>query len=166
MNVDQNKQNNNQYISTLIDDLKKQIFSIQFYSLIQRNFISYIFKNLEIFIDQITNNQVMNELVVNNLVKLLPKSPNLNITSDCLNNINEQVGILRKINLLGSNVTSSLNANFEEIKNSGYRLICKPENLKSTFKQLKNIFQTNNNQSNEFPTYVLAVYLKHLKLNA
>lgn len=128
MNVDQNKQNNNQYISTLIDDLKKQIFSIQFYSLIQRNFISYIFKNLEIFIDQITNNQVMNELVVNNLVKLLPKSPNLNITSDCLNNINEQVGILRKINLLGSNVTSSLNANFEEIKNSGYRLICKPEN--------------------------------------
>ena len=47
-----------------------------------------------------------------------------------------------------------------------WKLICKPENLKSTFKQLKNIFQTNNNQSNEFPTYVLAVYLKHLKLNA
>jgi hypothetical protein len=129
MNVDQNKNHpTNHYITSLIEDLKKQIFSIQFHSLIQRNFISYIFKNLEIFIDQITNNQVMNELVVNNLVKYLPKTANVSITQENLNNINEQIGILRKINILGSNVTTSLNANFEEIKNSGYKLITKPEN--------------------------------------
>jgi hypothetical protein len=70
----------------------------------------------------------MNELVVNNLVKYLPKTANVAITQENLNNINEQIGILRKINILGSNVTTSLNSNFEEIKNSGYKLITKPEN--------------------------------------
>lgn len=47
------------YMMNVLDELKKQIVSIQYYSLLQKFFISYIFKNLEVFMDQVGsgNNQ-------------------------------------------------------------------------------------------------------------
>jgi hypothetical protein len=41
------------YMMNVLDELKKQIVSIQYYSLLQKFFISYIFKNLEVFMDQV-----------------------------------------------------------------------------------------------------------------
>jgi hypothetical protein len=55
MNFEQNKNPIISYVVSVLEDLKKQIVSIQYYSLLQKLFISYIFKNLENFNDQVTS---------------------------------------------------------------------------------------------------------------
>lgn len=47
------------YMMNVLEDLKKQIVAIQYYSLLQKLFISYIFKNLEALMEQISNNQLV-----------------------------------------------------------------------------------------------------------
>jgi hypothetical protein len=68
MNFDNQAQKNPvlSYMMNVLDDLKKQIVNIQYYSMLQRMFISYIFKNLEVFMEQIVNNQGFNEIAKNN----------------------------------------------------------------------------------------------------
>jgi hypothetical protein len=56
MNFEQNKNPVISYVVNVLEDLKKQIVSIQYYSLLQKLFISYIFKNLESFSEQVNNN--------------------------------------------------------------------------------------------------------------
>jgi hypothetical protein len=60
LNFDSSKNNLSSYMFNVLDELKKQIYSIQYYSLVQKLFISYIFKNLDIFIEQLANNQSLN----------------------------------------------------------------------------------------------------------
>ena len=51
----------NYYMSSVLEDLKKQIYSIQYYSLLQKLFINYIFKNLQDFVDDLNKpNQINN----------------------------------------------------------------------------------------------------------
>ncbi len=86
MNFDQNKNPIISYVVNVLEDLKKQIVSIQYYSLLQKLFISYIFKNLESFSDQVSSQQTLNEMVQglntgkNNLLQMNP------ILSQIMNN--------------------------------------------------------------------------------
>jgi hypothetical protein len=56
MNFDQNKNPIISYVVNVLEDLKKQIVSIQYYSVLQKLFISHIFKNLENFNEQVNVN--------------------------------------------------------------------------------------------------------------
>lgn len=62
LNVDQNKNPVLSYMMNVLEDLKKQIVCIQYYSLLQKLFISYIFKNLEMFMEQVSSNQNLSDL--------------------------------------------------------------------------------------------------------
>jgi len=55
-------------MGNVLDDLKKQIASIQYYSQMQKLFIAYIFKNLEIFTEQVTNHHLINEFQKGSLI--------------------------------------------------------------------------------------------------
>jgi len=48
------------YMSKVVDELKSQMQNIQYYSLLQKLFISYIFKHLENQIDSVNKNPQMN----------------------------------------------------------------------------------------------------------
>jgi len=127
MNIDNNKGSNG-FSGNVLDELKKQFFCIQYYSLLQKLFISYIFKNLELFIEQIYKNQSLGEYVVNNLVNSIPKSTgNLNETNSnelnmLVQNINDQMILLKNINHYGVNLTSALSSNFEDLKSNGIKI--------------------------------------------
>ena len=61
---DENSNSSNSMISymlTIIDDLKKQINVIQYYTQLQKYFIGYIMKYLELFMEQISNQNFLNE---------------------------------------------------------------------------------------------------------
>ena len=49
------------YMMTIIEDLKKQINVIQYYTQLQKYFIGYIMKYLELFMEQISNQNFLNE---------------------------------------------------------------------------------------------------------
>lgn len=158
MNFDQNKPNSgniNGYMNNVLEELRKQFFCIQYYSLIQKLFISYIFKNLEMFIEQISKNQSLGEFVMNNMVSSLPKSMaslegNSNELQNVIQNLNEQMSLLKNINNYGVNLTSSLNSNFEDLKNNGIKIFksMDPNLHNSLTNNLNNLINTANNNNN------------------
>ena len=113
-------------LDTTNDDPKK-IFSMQYYSLVQKSFINVLLENINDFMEQIYNNQIITELVLNNLIKLVPTEVST-VKQEYLNNLNEQLTILKKLNTLGLNSCSSLNVNLEEIKTSGLNYLINSQN--------------------------------------
>jgi hypothetical protein len=119
--------NLNNYMNNVLEELRKQFFCIQYYSLIQKFFISYIFRHLDTFIEQITRNQSLGEFVMNSMVSHIPKilgcfENNSSEVQSIINNLNEQMSLLKNINTYGVNLTLSLNSNFEGLKNNGMKI--------------------------------------------
>ena len=66
------------YLMEVIEDLKKQITAIQYYTQMQKYFIAYIMKNLESFMDQVNCQQVSNQQMMNDYQKnSLLQNPNI-----------------------------------------------------------------------------------------
>ena len=95
-NFDKTKNNLTTYMFNVLDELKKQIYSIQYYSLVQKLFISYIFKNLDIFIEHVTNNQALNSINSNTIPKS-SNGPTFNCFSDNINSLSDQLNFLKKV---------------------------------------------------------------------
>lgn len=118
LNFDSTKSNLSSYMFNVLDELKKQIYSIQYYSLVQKLFISYIFKNLDIFIEQLANNQSLSSLNSNPLFRQIPGLGNYDSN---LNNLSDQLGVLKKIadNLASNQANNPIlgNPNIEELGN-------------------------------------------------
>lgn len=69
---EQNKEANAtmmKYLLEVVDDLKKQISTIQYYTQMQKYFIDYIMKNLENFMEQVNSQQLANQQMLNDLHK-------------------------------------------------------------------------------------------------
>lgn len=118
----------NSSMNNVIAELKKQFFSIQYYSLLQKLFIGYIFKNLEIFVDKISKNQLLGNTIMSNILNSVPKMSEMsdqmpNPSQQLALGINEQMTMLKSINMYGLNLTSVLNSNIDELKNNGVNLI-------------------------------------------
>lgn len=118
LNFDASKNNLSSYMFNVLDELKKQIYSIQYYSLVQKLFISYIFKNLDIFIEQLANNQALNNLNSNNLFKGMG-NPLFNNYGENMNSLSDQLSLLKKIaeNLALNQMNNPLlnSSNLEEL---------------------------------------------------
>ena len=68
----QNKEDNApmmNYLMEVIEDLKKQIVTMQYYTQMQKYFIDYITKNVENFIEQINSQQAANQQMLNDFKK-------------------------------------------------------------------------------------------------
>ena len=50
-------------MANVVDELKKQMEQIQYYSLLQKLFISYVFKHLEGQIEYIAKNNQVNKII-------------------------------------------------------------------------------------------------------
>ena len=120
-NIDNSKNNLSSYMFSVLDELKKQIYSIQYYSLVQKLFISYIFKNLDIFIEQLANNQALNNLTSNNFMKG-PILSGMNEFGDNMSSLSEQLTLLKKIaeDLANNQITNPMlnTQNLDEISNA------------------------------------------------
>jgi len=117
-NFDSTKNNLSSYMFNVLDELKKQIYSIQYYSLVQKLFISYIFKNLDIFIEQLASNQALNNLNSNQIFKGV-QSPCFNNFGENMNSLSDQLNLLKKIaeNLAMNQMNNPLlnSSNLEEL---------------------------------------------------
>jgi len=93
------------YMMNVLEDLKKQIVAIQYYSLLQKLFISYIFKNLEVLMEQISNNQ----MIINNpsIHDFNPNTQFNNILSKSGSGQNVSKGLENVLSMMGSNGTNS-----------------------------------------------------------
>jgi hypothetical protein len=117
------EQNRNLNMHSMMEELKKQFFSIQYYSLLQKLFISYVFKNLEIFLDQIGQSQTLGERLLNGMLTTVPKTEGMDQNSaKFFQTISDQLINLKTINKFGYDLTNDLNNNFEQLKNNGIRL--------------------------------------------
>lgn len=128
-NIDptRNTSNLNENLNNVLEELRKQFFCIQYYSLIQKVFVCYIFKHVDLFIDQVSKSQNLGDTVINNLVisiqKMLSKfDPNSNEVKEIYQNLNEQINLLKTINACSVNLTQTLYQNFEGLKNNGSKL--------------------------------------------
>ena len=68
----QNKEDNApmmNYLMEVVEGLKKQIVTIQYYTQMQKYFLDYIMKNLENFIEQINSQQAANQQMLNDFKK-------------------------------------------------------------------------------------------------
>ncbi len=93
------------YMMNVLEDLKKQIVAIQYYSLLQKLFISYIFKNLEVLMEQISNNQMtMNNPSIHDFN---PNNQFNNILSKSGCGQNAAKGLENVLNMMGSNGANS-----------------------------------------------------------
>jgi hypothetical protein len=120
MNFEQNKNLN---MHSMMEELKKQFFSIQYYSLLQKLFISYVFKNLEIFLDQISQSHTLGERILSGMMSTVPKTEGMDSNSaKFFQSISDQLVSLKTINKYGFDLTNELNTNFEQLKNNGIRL--------------------------------------------
>lgn len=126
-NVDMNKEDitSKLNIKYILDDLKKQFFSINYYGLLQKLFISYIFKNIDIFIEQISNNHYLGEFIINNLIKTFPKIEeyeeiknfsNVGQIKDLINSTNDMINSLKDINNQGQTISNSTYEKLDEQK--------------------------------------------------
>lgn len=131
----------------ILDELKKQFFSIQYFSLLQKLYTSYIFKNLELFVDNITKYHSLSEIVANNIMVLCTgKDPMLTDYSH----------YLRNITYIGSNLSNALSVNLNNLKFNGIKIFNSLENsLKSNlktvienFEDAYNIIQDDNKNTN------------------
>ena len=170
---------NTNYINNILEELKRQFFSIQYCSLLQKLFISYIFKNLEIFIEQITKNQLLGELVVNNIIninndktnetkEIIQETENNNQPTSSKNvNLDEQVGFLKNINSIGINLTNALSNNVENLKNNGIKIFRSLEpsfhnNISSSITSiLDNVIPLNTSQSEALRNINSALNIGH-----
>ena len=89
---EQNKEANAtmmKYLLEVVDDLKKQISTIQYYTQMQKYFIEYIMKNLENFMDQVNTQQLANQQMINDLHKRsMPSIPNNYMMNDMMKSMN------------------------------------------------------------------------------
>ena len=89
---EQNKEANAtmmKYLLEVVDDLKKQISTIQYYTQMQKYFIEYIMKNLENFMDQVNTQQLANQQMINDLHKRsMPSIPNNYMMNDMMKSVN------------------------------------------------------------------------------
>jgi len=157
MNFEENKDDlsNKLNLKKILDDLKRQFFSINYYSLLQKLFMSYIFKNMETFVEQISKNQCLGEFIINSIIQSIPKlqdcneiknNPNILQINNLLNNINEQINALKSTNNQGQVVTLSFNGIFEELKNNGNKIF---ENIENSNKN-SNLLEDNLTANNPF----------------
>ena len=87
-------------MTNVVDELKKQMQQIQYYSLLQKLFISYVFKHLEGQIEHIAkNNQISN---LNSFMKNIPKmqqNPNIPFNLENEQEFNNMTGGINKDSL-------------------------------------------------------------------
>ena len=95
------KKENQSTGSKTTEELRKMLNSIQSYTNSQKNFIGSVFENLDIFMDQINQNQVINEMIVNSLVKVVPKNNPVSPLKEDINLIYEQINLLKKVSTIG-----------------------------------------------------------------
>ena len=149
---DENSNSSNSMISymmTIIEDLKKQINVIQYYTQLQKYFINYIMKYLELFMEQISNQNYLNEQKGNYFSNQIPNlfqmpMPNLNNMNPPVMNIIKQMPII-PINtttiIPGLNIPNIPSLNLNQNNNDD-----KKESNKNTNFNL--MFQQNNQNSN------------------
>ena len=80
------------YLLEVVDDLKKQISTIQYYTQMQKYFNEYIMKNLENFMEQVNTQQLANQQIINDLHKRsmpsIPSMPNNYMMNDMMKSMN------------------------------------------------------------------------------
>jgi hypothetical protein len=140
MNFDQNKGNNmNSFINNALEELRKQFFSIQYYSLLQKLFISYVFKNLEMFIENLSHNQKSSDFILNNVINYLPKNQIDNSESSAiLREITDHLSLLKNVNNNALVLTSALGINIEDFKNQEKKLFSMNEHKQGTMNSAEN----------------------------
>lgn len=116
----------NDSISSTLEELKTQFFPLQYYTLYQKLIISYIFKHLENFIEQLSKNQILSEYVMTNMVNTIKSNVQFNEQNNYILNylsyFFEQMNIFRNISSLGNKMTVCMYDHFEELKNNGLKI--------------------------------------------
>ena len=133
---------------TIIEDLKKQINVIQYYTQLQKFFIGNIMKYLELFIEQISNQNFLNESKGNFLNNQIPNLfqmpiPNLNnINPPGMNIIKQMSSIPINTNTIipGLNIPNIPSLNLNQNNNNE----SKEQNTNNNFNLM---FQQNNQNS-------------------
>lgn len=161
--INNNSTDTNGQMSNIIEDLKKQFFSIQYYALLQKLFISYIFRNVEIYADQINKNFSVNNDILDNLINSLPKllsgidstndisfadnlgNPNLFSIKQLKNNLIDKLNQLKNKNNTSVFLTKVLNMNIDSMKTNGVNIF---KNADPVFENISNM-NNNKNEMNE-----------------
>jgi hypothetical protein len=123
-NIKKTEEGEEKNIGIVLEELKKQFFSVQYFSLLQKLFISYIFKNIQLFIDQISKYHSLTEIITNNLSEL---------TRDQNKQIVDYVEYLKSISHIEINLSNAMNTNVENLKSNGIK----------TFKTLEDTLKMN-----------------------
>lgn len=162
------------YMGNVVEDLKKQMQIIQYYSLLQKLFISYVFKQLEGQIDNVTKNNQSNNF--NNYYKPNQKfQSNPNQTPvfgqqemEFMNHLNmgnmdkEQMNFMKQMQNSGFNFSNFMGNNQPEKYSSGISGLDQnasnqssnnftnnnPNNINNPKELLKNLYSSINCQMN------------------
>lgn len=110
----------------MVEDLKKQFFSIQYFSILQKLFISYTFKNFDLYMDQLVKYHTISETVINSIVAHV---------DDKDKKLKDMANYLKSIITTGTNLSSALNTNLSSLKSNGIKTFKNlDENLKTNVK--------------------------------
>lgn len=112
----------NSQMNGLIDALKKQFFNLQYYSLLQKLFMSYIFKTMSNYIEKANDNHIILEFVLNNIINCLPKSSDTQEVNRLTKELTDQITLLKGISHRSIGLTNALSSNFDELQNNGIKI--------------------------------------------
>jgi len=142
---------------SLIEELKHCFFSAQYYTVIQKIYMSYLMKNVELILSyynkiQNLENNVINKIIDSTKNNILNRKSIEDANFNCFfENLNKNLHLLKNVNSTSSNLANVFNLNYENLKDCGIKMF-KASNIHHEENKLnssnnKTGFNSNNNEN-------------------